>query len=412
MSNAGPADVDRGGGTSPAGSVGISVLALVGGAVLLIALFVAYYLGEGRWGTALDTVTFTHEQLGVLFGEAHREADAIVVPATSSRVTVLVSSPTVALPALVYNELEWRIDGLTDSGQVRLVWATQEVPGKLQGAELSHQGRSVGRLAMHDVSEWGGTIQGVGVLVTGPLEQSLEIRDLTLEPKGLGAIALLSQLWREWTVFEGWHGWSAHFIVGGTRGGLFSPVPAVAAWVALSSILYTGVALWRRRYLGLLPYAFFLLSGWLALDLRWQVDLWRQVALTEHTFAGKTWDEKRLAAPDGETYRFVRGLKSELPAAPARIFVVSADPAGTGPGNTEYLRLRVQYHLLPHNVYSDADKPPSASHAEAGDFILILGSMPDISFDSQDNRMRWDGAAPLPVERVYQAPMGTLYRVM
>ncbi|MEZ5583166.1 MAG: hypothetical protein R3F37_10750 [Candidatus Competibacteraceae bacterium] len=143
-------------------------------------------------------------------------------------------------------------------------------------------------------------------------------------------------------------------------------VPAVALWVGLCIVIYFGVLVIRRLPVTIVPFAAFILTGWLVLDARWQWSLWNQLESTEAQFSGKDWQEKRLAGEDGGLFQFILEIKSLLPAEPARIFIISADPFE----GTRYLRSRARYHLLPHNVFPLLSSLPT--HAQPGDYLLVF----------------------------------------
>ena len=120
-------------------------------------------------------------------------------------------------------------------------------------------------------------------------------------------------------------------------------------------------------------------------------------------FAGKSEEDRRLAALDGEFYRFLREVRQRLPERPARLFIVSADPAGFWAG-------RARYHLLPHNGYAGFARLPPPDQARPGDYILILSPLPDARYDPE-RRMLEGGDTQLPVEMLHLAARGALFRI-
>ena len=143
--------------------------------------------------------------------------------------------------------------------------------------------------------------------------------------------------------------------------------------------------------------------GWLALDLRWQWDLGQRLAQTARDFAGRSEEERRLAALDGQLYRFLREVRQRLPEQPVRLFIVSADPAGFWAG-------RARYHLLPHNGYAGFARLPPPDQARAGDYVLILAPLANVEYDAERRILRGDGMQ-LPVEVAHFATQGALFRV-
>jgi hypothetical protein len=119
------------------------------------------------------------------------------------------------------------------------------------------------------------------------------------------------------------------------------------------------------------------LAGWVLLDARWQLDLWRQLGLTRERYAGKSWLEKRLAAEDTALFRFALDVKARLPPSPQVVYLLASEPDAAD----RYLQLRLRYHLLPHNVCTYYSVPPNE----------LLPS-------------------EVPVERILAGGLGTVYR--
>jgi hypothetical protein len=218
---------------------------------------------------------------------------------------------------------------------------------------------------------------------------------------------LLSRLWQEWITAEGWHIYSVNFVVGGPRLALVLPALAVGAWMSLSCLLYAGLTLVRRWPWRMQPFAVFFLVGWLALDARWQWDLWQQLQATYAHFAGKNWQERKLSDRDGELYQFIQDVKQKLPHKPVRVFVASADLQG----DSRFNCLRAQYHLAPHNAYACLEQPPASGTAHPGDYLLILQPAANISYSSEEKVLHWDQNETLAVEPIHIAEAGVLFRV-
>ncbi|MEH6874522.1 MAG: hypothetical protein V7849_09015, partial [Candidatus Competibacter sp.] len=141
-------------------------------------------------------------------------------------------------------------------------------------------------------------------------------------------------------------------------------------------------------------------------DLRWQWDLERRLERTVERFAGKDETARRLAALDGDLYRFLLEIRQRLPDKPARLFIVSADPANS----TTYQAGRARYHLLPHNGYAGLSRPPGPGVARDGDYVLILSPLVGVRYDRAGQSLEWDNQR-LPAEMLYAASVGALFRV-
>jgi len=95
------------------------------------------------------------------------------------------------------------------------------------------------------------------------------------------------------------------------------PLPALlAATIILAALAWYALAR-RRGFATALPAALAVLfvGGWLLLDLRWTVNLGRQVRATAAQYAGKDWRESRLAAEDGPCSRSSRRPGRKCPSS-------------------------------------------------------------------------------------------------
>jgi hypothetical protein len=215
---------------------------------------------------------------------------------------------------------------------------------------------------------------------------------------------LLRQMVEDWTMFEDWSQRSINYTAGAPLNALVSTTVLMAAlWVGFSAVLYAMFRPPRRAPGELMPYAALFLLGWLALDLRWQWDLGQRLERTAESFAGKDETARRLAALDGELYRFLLEVRRRLPEQPARLLIVSTDPGG-------FLAGRARYHLLPHNGYAGFARLPHPGEARPGDYVLILEPLNGVRYDHERQLLESAGVQ-LPAERLYAAASGALFRV-
>jgi len=325
--------------------------------------------------------------------------------AANGRASAMVTG--LKLDAAAYRFLDYRIEGLDPRAAAALIWVTREFPRSLRVSRLSPDASGAGALALSEVPYWSGEVTRVGLLFEGSQRRPLVIRDMTVR-SSYAPLSELGLVWRDWTAFEGWAGYSINFIVGGPKQALIHPVPAVAAWVGLALILYWVWMRARRRPTVRSVWVLIPLFGWLALDSRWLLDLARQNLLTEQLFAGKTAEEKRLADKDGSLYEYILSVKQALPESPQRVFLVTEQPFS----GTAYVRLRAAYHLLPHNVFSHLSTPPSADQVRAGDYVLLLDrAAAAVRYDAHRGLLVWPGGR-LAAAAVLVGPDGGLYRIL
>ena len=381
-----------------------ALLVLLSSATLLLAGFLGYHLTGGGYSEQTAIVL----RLRLVLGEGQSVGDSLQIRRLDPQGRAFAAGSIMRLPAESFPVLEWRIDGLTPRAEVLFTWTTSADPTQTRSLPIGDVSVGTGKLRLDDDPHWNQTILTVGLMVRGTLLEPLSIHRLALEPDRSSATALLEQLWSEWTAFEGWHPYSINFIIGGARRDrLLSPTLAAAAWVGLSALLYAGLIVIRRRTWDIKPFILFFFAGWLALDGRWQLDLWRQLEITRETFAGKNWEEKRLAAEDSGLFQFAQTIKEQLTQDPARIFIITHNLLGT----QYYRRVRMHYFLLPYNVSAQWTEPPPPAQTRAGDYLLFLYPVEGVTYDQASRTLLWGEDSALTVEPILKSRRGVLFQV-
>lgn len=379
-------------------------------AALIILSFLAYYMTGNRFAGE-NIIAFGPEKLKLIAGQGQRTPQGIEVRRLGEQGFALVISANTQLPADFFSEFDWNIGGLQEETSLELAWIRQSTPNAINEATLVHYSMESGQVSLADIPEWQGVVTNIGLRIRGPLTEPITVRKLAFKPGTPSAVFLLASLWREWTAFEGWKGHTINFVVGGPLNTALPPAATAAAWFGLSSLIYMGLVLKRRASWSVQAFAVFFLVAWLALDARWQLDLWRQLQQTYSQFAGKDWREKHLADIDGQLFRFIESVKGKLHDkdydTPVRLFIVSADPNA----DTFYRRARAHYHLLPHNVFSRLSRPPNPRVANKGDYVLILRPLPHLSYDPNNRLLQWNNGNSLAVDPVYSTRLGVLFKV-
>lgn len=375
-------------------------------AVLVMLGFLGYYLTGDRYAAKKTVVVpFT-----LVLGKGRITPNGFEIQQLSPQGIALLSVKT-AFPAQDFSTLEWRIKGISPKTHLFFRWDTSVVSDH-QGS-LSISGSENGQFRLDTRPQWRQTVRQLILAIEGELLNPVLIERIALKPSPPQPLDLLGQLWSEWTTFEGWRGYSINFIIGSSRPGLFPPVLAAATWVGLSVLLYSGFILVKPQFWDPKTFILIFLAGWLALDLRWQVDLWRQLDITREQYAGKNWQEKRLSAQDAGLFRFARNIKQHIPEPYARIFVISENPTASN----RYTQLRLYYHLLPHNTFINSRDLEAARlsrpyKTRPGDYILILNPNPGIGYLPEQGVLIWDygdKTYKLPVEPILSDPWGNLF---
>lgn len=378
------------------------MLATTGGAVLTVLTLLLFYRTGGLAAVA-PPVVLQGAKLQLASGQGGQTPTGLEIRQVGPQGSAVVQGTARMAQAALYRQLSWQVEGLQPGSELRLVWATLADPRTLHERVLPPAGPEGSVLDLSAEPRWQGRIAGIGLAVRGPLAQPLVVRRLELRPVASTVGVLLRELAADWTTFEDWSQRSINYTSGAPLNALFPPLVMVALWIGFSAVLYALFDPPRRAPGALLPYAALFLLGWLTLDVRWQWDLGQRLAQTARDFAGKSEEDRRLAALDGELYRFLREVRQRLPEKPARLFIVSADPGGFWAG-------RARYHLLPQNGYAGFARLPPPDQARAGDYILILSPLADARYDPE-RRLLEGGGAQLPVEMLHFAALGALFRV-
>jgi hypothetical protein len=384
----------------------VGSVALVLGAVLVLVSITIYYLADDRYSRRLSR-SWDGAELEVLAGQGTVQGSNLVVSGFDRQSQSVLRIPFRSLDADRLGVI--RIDTSDRAPrrtQLILAWTDQEAPADVRTFLLPPSGSGVQELVLTLSPGWGGTVDDLWLMVGGLVPHEVTIHRVELRPVSPTAAGILRQIWREWTAFEGWRAHSINFIGGGHRSPLMPPSFAATLWLIFSAGFFATYQLARRRRLRPLHFGVILLAGWLLLDARWQVDLWRQLHATHQQYAGKRLEEKRLAAEDREIFILAEEVKRHLPDPPARVLIVSPTP---GSGSFHYIRVRLHYLLLPHNVSSVWDLPP-VHDLRPGDHIVVLHPHPRIRYDAQSGELRWGSGQVLEVDRLTASFMGDMYR--
>ena len=249
---------------------------------------------------------------------------------------------------------------------------------------------SVFELALNSAPGWSDEIYFLALESFGPFSEPLRIESVRLIEKAPDFTALQQRLFGGWFNQTGWTQSSAHRTLIGPAPPLVSPVLTAAIWIIVTIgllVALAGRSLRHHRWWLLAP----LVVGWLALDLRWQADLWAKAHLTVRDSASLSLEEKNRAAVDGALYQFAQQLKAEdLEGFSGRVFSF---------GHNEYQRTRIRYHMLPYSVRNASDRRWTnrfISHVQHGDLIILIDTPLILVTQSDDdiylirNRMNKD----------------------
>jgi hypothetical protein len=382
-----------------------ALLALAFSAVVLVALLITgHQFREPNAGTVPVSTIVLGKQFKTVLGTTQLQENALLVTGLQAQEDgehALITT-RLALTAQHYPYLQYKFDGLQAGLQLHLFWSTAENQGEMFSALMPRNFGDLSTFHLAVQPGWEGTITDIGIYVSGDLRgQPLKISEITLSPSS-GRLFMAS-VWSEWAAFRGWTIRSINFLHGAPGSQTISPTIAMALWAGLASLfLYVMDHFWPTA--NLIDYGVAVLIPWMTLDQFWQSELSTQLQETKHLFSGKTTHEKHLVDVDWDIYRYTKRLKEDvLPSSPSRIFILHDSQAH------DFQRLKTQYYLLPHNIFN-FNRWASHQQLEPGDYILVLGAVPGVSFDTSTNQFHWANNT-FTVAIVDQDPFGILFQV-
>ncbi|KZX58402.1 hypothetical protein A3709_02770 [Halioglobus sp. HI00S01] len=387
---------------------GWALLALTLSALIVIGTYVSLspLLDRFEQEATRDNIrpwSFVGTDLVPRMGKALPQDKALRITELASGVDErAIFSRRTRLQAADYPFLETTIADRHPGAHMYFIWRTARAPEEVFYLPIywTNDKPQLKLLAKHE--EWRGTITEIGIDVYGELRgQGPLVSALTLQPNS--APHLLRAIWAEWTAFRVWTQKSAHHLKGTPPRQTQSVTAAMAAWAGTAVLLLVLLGFARHRH-SPVACAAAVLIPWLALDLLWQKNLNTQLDETRYLFAGKTQHEKHLADREHELYSYGLHLKvNVLPTPGVRIFLLNKGPI------RDYRRLRMQYYLLPHNVFNFGWYP-RPDKLQDGDYLLVLDEVKGLRFNADHSELRWPKNKSIPVELVDEGEFAQLYR--
>ena len=251
---------------------------------------------------------------------------------------------------------------------------------------------------------WKGNIVQIGLdfYSDEPIE-ALSIGRVSLLPPGTRL--RLQALWQDWTSQTSWSASSINHLRGNTSDSWRTANLMLGAISLLALLIVMLLNRWQGRRFHAIQPGVVLLLPWVINDLLWQGTLSSRLEEARERFHGKTLHQRHLVDADADMYRYARHIKGDLlPEDPARVFIIHPDEGHV------LTRLRLQYYLLPHNVFN-AGKYPRDS-ALPGDYLVVLGTIPGLAFDGENRLLTWPGGQTGPVEAIDHNEHGRVYRLL
>lgn len=340
--------------------------------------------------------------LRVVQGSALAGEDSILVAFERGRDRIDIKAPTMPFSAADISAIDVLVDELPAGVRGGLYWTSSE-SRRLQSAPLAEAARGSRLTDLSGHPGWKGQISDLGLVFLGR-QGSFAVNGLRLVP--LSWQAKLESYSQGLQTFETWSQRTINSLVFPATLKDLSPTFLAAAVVLIALLIAGALVLMLKKRAGFASLALGLfVAVWVILDVRWQAVFAENFVQASRSYAGSPSEAKSIMEADGQLLQFANTLKTNiLPPEPQRVFIVH-DSSGHN-----FLRLRLQYHLLPHNIYNYKKKLMPKSVKE-GDYIILLEQIPGIRFSQSEKVLRSDKRAPIPAESVYRFPFASVYRV-
>ncbi len=367
-------------------TVTASIAAFVIGTVLVLGAYVAANNGSLR--ASGEPKAWGAEKLSVARGTGRLEGNVLVARAPAN--DVLIVSVQTDFRARDLSAVTWEVVDVPAGAAVRLLFQSDYTPRRVHNRPLSVEDGRVLPASLAGDAEWLGRITGLAVTVSAP-GATVRVRGVTA--KSQGAAQIVRDRSAEWFKLESWTGTSINAVNGGAAAQSL-PLPVVVtvaalmALAALAAMRHFAPAGFLRGPISIATVLFLL--AWAVLDVRWTVNLARQIADTVGRYGGNDATERSRAAEDGDLVAFLDKAKALLPAEPQRIVVLA---------QAHYFRGRAGWHLLPHRALWEParDLPPHAGLLRAGDFVVVW-QRPGAQFDLASGRLRFENGVDVPAK--------------
>lgn len=371
------------------------------GLVLTFIGFVAWF-HTGAWLASVDTRTFAGSDLKPVRGTVRNEGSVAILERPAEDGNAIAAASFAPFDAASYRIVQVRVTGAYPAGGLLFVWRSQKGEDNVRRVPLVSSGGRILPLRLTELDGWSGQVAGVGVIARGPMAAPLVVQSVELSPSSVWTT--IDGLFSDWFEFEPWDGGSIHFMAGGNPA-LTHPLPlfmGIAFMVGVALYLFV-IVLGHTRFAPQVVIAIALL-GWIAIDTRWQWNLWKQLDLTRFQYAGKTWEDKRLAAEDGYLFEFMRAARHEIGTKPAHVYIFADD---------EYDRVRGAYHLYPLNVHVRPKQQTLVAPdvLKPGD-VIVLYRKRGVQYLPAEKILRWDGDRQVRAEMLLFSVGNGVFRVL
>ncbi len=375
---------------------------LLGIAVCVVLLATVAIKNTGAWTDAPAPIVVSGPDWIPVQGSGHRDGEEFVLEAAGTGGVTVLSAKLAPFQAKDFPRVEWMLASADPPSEAFFVWRTREHPRRNYSKRLEWLVDGIAPLELRADDGWSGTVTGVALVIRSGLTAPLLVKPLRIV--ALSAVGVANDIFRQWSKRVILRGYSVTFPFDIERAHYVPLLAAVAIAEGIAMAAYLLLARRRgwprdRRVL----WAIFV-GGWALLDLRWQIDLWSEVADRGQRFAGKTTEEKHLAEGDAALYVLMAKMQSALPSGPSRVVLYCDNVA---------ICSRAAFYLYPHNVLRAVDsrvKPPDPGLLRAGDYLLLAFSR-TLGYDPSRAVVVWPDGRTRPADLVLLQPEALLLRI-
>jgi len=363
---------------------------------LILSLVYLQHSWPGKWMNGAKPLSWNGAALTMNKGQGYSDQGKLVIKALTYQDIAVASLSPPTFQAENYPTIVWSISGVTPSVEMEFLWRTAD--NRVFVRPLVWTNNTLEPLDIAEDENWRGQIIDLAIIIKGTLAAPILVNGVSLESASLPGA--LPNMVKKWFALDRWQATSINFVDGDAIAKSVPPVLAIAAIILLALALNLIFAAVKIMPLNVAMVWGIVLLGWFILDVRWQANLFQQLDLTHQQFAGKTWENKHLAAEDGALFDFTRKVKEKLPPANGRILYFSDDAYSRGKG---------AYHLYPHNVLARNDLPP-ASQIKTGVYIALFAKK-GVKYDRSHQSLVWGDGQSLKVDLLFLAEGNALFKV-
>ena len=386
----------------------LSVGLFAAGVLSILAWIVLANSGAQRFGTVAPQ-TLNGAAFALTRGSGHPAGSSFILESAQDGL-VSLSAEVQPFAAEKYPRVEWDLSSVDPPSELAFAWRTRENPRRTYSKPLFWLGGRIRPLQLDQNDGWRGTITGVALVARGAMTAPLEVRALRLTSTTAGAT--LAETFEQWADRFPLKVSAVAFPFDAERGHFMPIAKAMAIACGLAIIVYIGFARVRKRQVDWrVPWAIFAI-GWILLDLRWQIDLGREVRDAAQRYWGRPSEEKPLAADDAPLAALAQELRHALPPPPVRIYVLS---------DNNVIATRITHRLFPYNVSRNAlprDEqvehvrigPPNRERVRSGDYLALI-FFTGLRYDANTGQLVWPDGGTRAAEIVVAKPETLLVRI-